>query len=1402
MTLHIDSIQSTDLFVGSQEHPLQVLRVTVSGVRPGASVEISVRGGATGTLTAAGYSGPFEVPVECQEPEGAEIAVSVKVVAGDEHVSRDAVMTVAEAGWTMFMVSHFHYDPVWWNTQAGYTATWDQESRGDSQHTGFELVRAHLDLARRDADYCFVLAEVDYLKPYWDAYPEDRATIRALLAEGRLELMGGMYNEPSTNLTGAESTIRNAVYGIGFQKDVVGGDPATAWQLDAFGHDPQFPGLMAAAGLTSSSWARGPFHQWGPNMTLGSHEAPQAELDGMQFASEFDWVSPSGDALLTHYMAAHYSAGWWMDSCPTLEEAEAAVLRLFQQMKKVSATRNTLLPVGTDYTPPNKWATAIHRDWNARYVWPRFICALPRDFFAAVRAELEASGRRLSPQTRDMNPIYTGKDVSYIDTKLAQRATENKLVDAEKFATLACLLGDAAYPDAALDKAWRQLVYGAHHDAITGSESDQVYIDLLSGWREAWDLASAVHDRALEHLVGLVDTSGEGAAVTVFNPSSWARDDLVRFTVSAPFAGIVDEGGRSIPVVCEPDADQTVAVTFLAESVPALGCRTYRLTQDGEPSAWVPRQSTTIANEFCELRVSPASGGAVESLVELASGRQLIAPGGVGNEIVVYDEYSEHPVFREGPWHLLPTGHSVGSATRPADEVLVEDCAVGQRVTVRGSVGTVRFTQRLTLWRGLDRLDCETHLDDYTGSDELIRLRWPMPVEGGLPVSEVADAVIGRGFAHPDVDSAAQPWTLDNPAYQWFGLSSTARIRLLDDETLVGTRAIGIAEIVAADEAAATGLVRDLSVALVRSGVTSTCSVADGYRYGALSFDSNLPDVRISVGGPGTNSFTATVLAQADPAYAEELRRQLDTTGRALVWVPASKPLTEAWIPGADLTGTLDLPVLIIDGPDLPDAIAHVIAGLRDARVDVRQPAALSGNPAFEDRTVALLNRGIPGFAVDVSGRLHLSLMRSCTGWPSGVWIDPPKRTAPDGSGFQLQHWTHSFEYALVTGPGDWRHTGIVARAHDYNHPLTAVVSTGDHRGELAGTGSLLSVEPSTVVLTALKAAGNPLATGRAGGSDPASGIVARVYEAHGRDTELRIDLPVPVRSASRSDLNEAQGTDLGIEQGTSVSTTIGANAVETLLMVPSAAPAHSAHTSLGHATETVQPVCSRYWLHNKGPAPLGNQPVSVHLTATGNAALRVTVASDVMDRAVEARLRLIAPEGWQVDPSDRPCWLEPGGWTGIDITATPPKNDAGPGPHPIRALLAYDGQTYEDVVFVDGHGEPAPSNRDRLRIELNQDSLTLAAGGRASLSATLHNDASFEIRGECQAISPWGTWSAVTPAIQEFVIPPLGHSEVRIDVTAPGDARGGQWWLVLKTMWFGHVNYSPAAEIVIETKP
>ena len=198
--------------------------------------------------------------------------------------------------------------------------------------------------------------------------------------------MGGTYNEPNTNLTGPETSIRNFVHGIGFQRDVLGAHPATAWQLDVFGHDPQFPGHGRRRRADVEF--------------VGARAAPPVGADGRTTATRGACSSAAsssgsrrpGVGLLTHYMPAHYAAGWWMDSSASLAEAEEATYELFRGLKSVALTRNVLLPVGTDYTPPNAWVTDIHRDWNARYTWPRFVCALPSEFFAAVRAELAERG--------------------------------------------------------------------------------------------------------------------------------------------------------------------------------------------------------------------------------------------------------------------------------------------------------------------------------------------------------------------------------------------------------------------------------------------------------------------------------------------------------------------------------------------------------------------------------------------------------------------------------------------------------------------------------------------------------------------------------------------------------------------------------------------------------------------------------------------------------------------------------------------------------------------------------------------------------------------------------------------------------------------------------------------------
>ena len=541
-----------------------------------------------------------------------------------------------------------------------------------------------------------------------------------------------------------------------------------------------------------------------------------------------------------------------------------------------------------------------------------------------------------------MNPIYTGKDVSFIDTKQANRAAEAAVLDAERFAMFAHLLSGADYPEPALAKAWVQLAYGAHHDAITGSESDQVYLDLLTGWRDAWELGNAARDNALAVLTRAIG----GAPVMVWNPLAHDRTDIVTIHLAQPVAAgarVVGDDGDEVRALV---TDGGHTLSWLARDVPSLGWRAYRIEPAASGQDWEPVDGVQIANGHYRIRVDPARGGGVESLIR--GGRELIADGRVGNELAVYDEYPSHPQAGEGPWHLLPKGPVVGSSAATAT-VQAYRCAIGERLVVRGRIdGLLRYTQTVTLWSDVDRVECRTTIDEFNGSDRLLRLRWPTPVPGAMPVSEVGDAVVGRGFAlihepgsTQSVDTAKHPWTLENPAYGWFGLSTAARIRLGDNDV----HAISVAEVVTPAEAESAPLARDLMVALVRAGVTATCSGADKPRYGHLEVDSNLPDTRISLGGPERNAFTAAVLSGADPAYTAELRRQLETQGIARIFVPASASLATEWVPDADLRGARALPVLLVAGTD-DDALRGAIA-VRDrgprGRRDRGLPAGTDG---------------------------------------------------------------------------------------------------------------------------------------------------------------------------------------------------------------------------------------------------------------------------------------------------------------------------------------------------------------------------------------------------------------------------------------------------------------------------
>jgi len=1514
--MRITGVESTDLFTGSGEtsgRALQVVRVTVEATEPGeagAAATLRVMGAGADTprpfgltLPEPGQSRTSEVSVALTGSPGTRLPVTViaeadgRLAAGRAgRAELAASVTVAEPGWTMWMVSHFHYDPVWWNTQGQFTEARlvlpDEDGDLPDTRTAFDLVRLHLEKARRDPDYKFVLAEIDYLKPHFDAFPADRAFVRSLLADGRAELVGGTYNEPNTNLTGAETTIRNAVYGMGFQREVLGSgvpgtDPASAWMLDAFGFDPGFPGLMAQAGLTSSSWARGPFHQWGP-----------AENTRMQFPAEFEWLSPDGAGLLTAYMANHYGAGWKLHTAKDLPAALADAYAQFRSLATVAATRNVMLPVGSDHVIPARWVTDVAREWSARYQWPRFVPAIPREFFAAVRAESEAEPARfwIMPQTRDMNPVYTGKDVSYADTKLAARAGEVAVLEGERLATLAWLRG-APYPAESLDKAWRQLAYGAHHDAITGTESDEVYLDLLASWREAWQRGEEARRDAIAFLTGAVpgeagdagtggagggEGDGGGLAVTVVNGLARERDGMATVTVRLPAPGtpwltVIDPvAGDPVPALADgvrrhPDGSLAEAtLTFRARGVPPLGFLRYPLVAAAVPAGgagqgfavlaadgWTDAEGIAIENDA--FLVTGGDGhGALASVFDKAAGRELLTRP--GNDLVLQEEYQQHPRWNEGPWHLSPKGPGVASCAAAAG-VRAQRSPAGSRLVATYALGDLSVTAETVLWDGSDRVEFRTHVSGSIGKEHLLRVRFPAVAPGGLPVYQTATAVIGRPFGVPEADVAEHWWTLDNPANHWFGIGSVARAAVAAEGGDVSV-ALGVAEVITPDQVPGElqPTIRDLVTWLGRAGVTATCSRSSGTRYGSVDVDSNLPDFRITLGGPSENAFTAEVLAACDPSVAKRLARLVSDAGAARLWVPAVRNRASAFAADADLRGPRDLPVLIVATAE-PGALAAAVSELeRDLMFEVIPADACGsdvlapGDAPLGDGAVALFNQGTPGCAVTPDGTLWMSLFRACSGWPSGVWIDGDRRTAPDGSSFAWQHWSHTFRYALAATPGagGWRSAGFSAAAEEYNHDLLALVGpAGDAE---PAPGGLLSVTGApNVTLSAAKPAGNPLAAGRPGTPSRAPGdVTVRLRETDGRAAVAELRLAAGIEAAWVSDLLEERygaalpsaagqpGGPLAMRDG-AVLVPVRPFETVTLRVRPAADRGAGADAAgaAGELPEPAQPVYARYWLHGKGPAPAGNVPVAVHLSPTrvtlggdagaasagaavgpgaadGPRRVTLTVASGPAGGSGEVELMVPAglaaaasgPLRYELGPNEFASW-------NVTVGARP---GAANGRYFLTARIGDGlGQLLEDtaLVTIGEAGGPDPdlppdelftrlqsdvmALADEADVTLLTEAVRLAPGESGELAVRVASRLASQLRGEVQLISPVGTWPATAPWTQPVTVEPGGEATLRFAVSVPATAAPGwESWLLVKLMYFGRVRYSDAVPLTV----
>ncbi len=1160
----------------------------------------------------------------------------------------------------VYVAPHFHCDPVWLGDQN--TCIWRSMMNSD------EFVECCLE----DPLYHAVLTEVDYLKPYVDYMLDRRNALKVLIAEGRIETAGS-YSEPNEVSLGLEAIIRNLALGKTFHEEQLGDKPTVYQPHDVFGHCRRIAQLLKGFGFRGMVYTKG---------------NPPAFID-YPFPRLFRYLSPDGSELILKREPYH--------PLTFVGGLEQAIEHCKQHQKEEAAAGvpTDLLMIGSDFEPPREWLTG-----NLKYLAeqdPPIVISVPGKYFDAIHHAVDHEGLELPLTSRDIHHYHIGTSVSRSNLKLGNRLGENRVYQAEAFASIASLMG-ADYPHLALDKAWRQLAFVHHHDSITGTQSDRPFLDLLSSYRESLELSSEVLENACRFIASKAETrmaDSDAQALVVFNALPRKRSGPCELTVEGEFGDldVFESSGRIVPHQVFHRDIHGVTIRFWAEDVPALGYKSYYY-QTKEPRTHEPRLDceTTIENEFFRITVDPARGGGIVSLWDKQEGRELIQSTSkcLGNDIAL---------LIEGPgvepsWEFHTTGEKHFASEAPAQVTRLTG-TVAQKLIIESTLAEKHeLVREIALYEGCRTIEFETRLVNYqttcppenngAGEDprrDFVLACFPLELEGTTPVYDDRNTLLARKRSRKQLEFDTSQWKMYSgcavySASHFAGLGSCVTLDFGEG----GSFPLGLGAVITADSEGGRVLGERLIKAFNPHGITLTQFTPEQ----DFNADTFYQTFRLAAGLEGENSYLER-LRRDNPAAAERLAKQLGAQGYCWVAVldqdvPQGAGNADDWnhgkVSAATVPWSMDpLPVLVLvakDEASLEAALAELELDLADAKIELPKEANFSGLwnevPGY---TAAVINNGNLGMSVEAGDLVTLALFHVAA-WSNRYFADV----------FVDEMGTRVFRYALHCAPGGVRDSGLLEAAESFQHDLLPF-AVDQHRGDLPKEKALMQVEPTSVALVTLKAPGYPVMAGQSKQLEgPLTEVIIRLAEQNGRPTLAEVLLPAAPERVVLCDLAENELEEL--PAGSSkLEIPLVPNAIATVKLTFGNLP-ECENVTLGRLHEPCQPVCVRYWELNQGAAPIGNMPVALALfgpTATEHEnVLQLGLANNYTDREVEAVVKLALPSGCFSEIKEVPFRLAPGE-TKVEEVVVKVRHSC-PGGW-IMAQVEHEGQLYQDYLEV-----------------------------------------------------------------------------------------------------------------------
>lgn len=429
---------------------------------------------------------------------------------------------------------------------------------------------------------------------------------------GQFEPAGGMWCEPDGQMLGAESWVRQCLFGQRTARELCGQQCRSGHNTDAFGFTWALPKIYKHAEMESFLTQKLRYNEF----TLFEEVL-------------FWWESDDGSRILgIHTYPDHYQE---IDP-----DEMAQAVRIFHLTSGVWSAA-LLFGIGNHGGGPLPDMFDRIRECQKQTVYPTTHMAGMHEYLDHLK--------RYEPENLAKLPVI--KDELFLEchhktytvqvrTKLADRETERRLLEAEALAVMAGVNNTAA-----LREAWKVELFNQFHDILPGSSFPMVYQEASEDYARAKAVIDGV-SRATQ-----VDLAGKGAGLFVANTLPWRRPAIVE--LPARETGMVrDDAGNTFPVQKRSE-DGATAIAVVPE-MPALGLRKVTVTAD---RVRTPKDftfgKTWVQNRFFRVAFDPKKGYATS--LKLADGKEL-AGGGIGRLDLLEDD----PEGFYQTWNMNLTG--------------------------------------------------------------------------------------------------------------------------------------------------------------------------------------------------------------------------------------------------------------------------------------------------------------------------------------------------------------------------------------------------------------------------------------------------------------------------------------------------------------------------------------------------------------------------------------------------------------------------------------------------------------------------------------------------------------------------------------------------------------------------